>query len=1003
MSGSGIGERPSGTMKTIVLICVALAMSLASPTPETLLYAQQLQAAAQQATSYEGQRVSSVQLAGQPDGNLNRLKSLLEQKVNAPYSQAAIDRTVAALKQAGHFEKVEIDVQPHAAGLWVVFVLQPAYYFGVFSFPKAGNGFTYTRLLQVTNYTKQEPFTQERVDEAASSLIDFFHRTGYFMVTVEPKLSVDHAQGVVNVEYDINLSRRAKFGTVKITGVAAAQSSALTEKLRSITARIKGAYVKPGKGYSLKRVQAATNFLQQQLGKQHYLAARVQLVSALYNPETNHADVTFEIVQGPRIEIKLAGAHVWERTQKKLIPMYQEYTVDPDLVNEGKQDLTSYFQSKGFFDAKVESKFEKQPSGVTVLYEIAKGKRGKVKSVEFHGNEHFSDKDLKGQAVVSRGAPMVFFSHGKYSEQLVRKSMKNIEGLYHGAGYSEVKVTPKVVRNGGDLELAFQVEEGVRDVVKSLKVEGVSHLTQEQLVPKGMQLEPGKPFSTELLNKDRDQIMATYLDHGFLTATFKATVQHDKNDPHLVDVLYEIEEGPEVRTANVLQVGGQHTRPEIVARNANIKTGQPLSETAMLRGESQLYTLGVFDWASVDTRRPVTDDADADVLLKIHESKKNSIAYGFGFQVINRGGSIPSGTIALPGLPPVGLPSTFKTSQQTFWGPEGSIEYTRRNFRGRAETLIASVFAGRLDQRGAASWANPTFWNSGWSSTVTFSAERNSENPIFTSRQGGAGIQFQHYLDKNRQKYVIVRYDLRRTSLSNIVIPGLVLPQDQNVRISAVTASFNRDTRDNPLDAHRGFYESFQVDVDPKALGSSTSFGRFLGQTAYYRSLNEDSSVVWANSVRLGLQYPFGGAHIPISESFFSGGGSTLRGYSLNGAGPQRSVLVCPPDNPNCGELITVPVGGKELLIVNTELRFPLGISMPFVGGTLGGAAFYDGGNVYTNINLKQTFSDFSHTLGFGLRYKTPVGPVRLDIGHLLNAPPGVKSTQFFITLGQAF
>src|SRR5262249_714694 len=195
----------------------------------------------------------------------------------------------------------------------------------------------------------------------------------------------------------------------------------------------------------------------------------------------------------------------------------------------------------------------------------------------------------------------------------------DIEGRYQGAGYSEVKVTPKVVRHSGDLELAFQVEEGVRDVVKSLKVDGVSHLSQEQLAPKGMQLEPGKPFSTELLNKDRDQIMATYLDHGFLTATFKPPVHHDKNDPHLVDVLYQIEEGPEVRTAKVLQVGGQHTRPEIVARNANIKTGQPLSETAMLRGESQLYTLGVFDWASVDTRRPVTDNADADVLLKLHE------------------------------------------------------------------------------------------------------------------------------------------------------------------------------------------------------------------------------------------------------------------------------------------------------------------------------------------------------------------------------------------------
>jgi outer membrane protein insertion porin family len=965
------------------------------------LRAQEIQATTP-AITYEGQKVTSVQLAGQPDGNLKSLRSLIVQPINAPYSQAKVDQTVAALKQAG-FQNVEVQVSPSAEGLQVIFVPQPAYYFGVFAFPKAEKAFTYTRLLQAANYSKQQPYSQESVEEAESSLLEFFHRTGYFTATVEPKLQIDKAHGVVNVVYDINLKRRSKFGSVKITGVTAEQSQRLSKSLHAFRARLKGAYLKPGKTYSYKKLQAATAWLQQQLGNQHYLAGRVKLVSTLYNPETNRADITYEVTQGPRIDIKLAGAHVWSRTQKKLIPMYQENAVDADLVNEGAQDLASYFQAKGYFDAKVQSKIERQPSGMTVLYQIDKGKRGKVESIHFQGNRHFSDKEIKSHVPVSKEVPYLFFTHGKYSEQLVRKGVKNIEGLYHGAGYSEVKVVPKVVRKGEDLNLTFVVQEGARDVVDALKVEGNSALSPAQIAPKGLNLEPGQPYSTQLLNKDRDQIMATYLDHGFLTMTFKATVQHAKNDPHHVQVLYQIDEGPQVHTASLAPIGNQHTRPEIIARNANIKVDKPLSETALLRGESQLYTLGVFDWASVDTRRPIADDPHAEVLVKLHESKRNTISYGFGFQVINRGGSIPSGTIALPGLPPVGLPQKFATSQQTFWGPEGSIEYTRRNFRGRAEIINLAVFGGRLDQRASASWVNPTFWNSGWSSTVSFSAERDSENPIFTSRLGGAGIQFQHYLDRNRQKSVIFRYDFRRTNLSNIAIPDLVLPEDQHVRLSSVSAAFSRDSRDNPLDAHHGIYESFQFDIDPSALGSNTSFGRFLGQTAYYRSLTQDSSLVWASSLRLGLEHAFGGRHIPISETFFSGGGSTLRGFSLNGAGPQRKVTVCPPANPNCGETISVPVGGKELVILNEELRFPLGVSMPLLGGPLGGVAFYDGGNVYTKVGLGNVFADLTHTVGFGLRYKTPVGPVRIDIGHLLNAPPGVKSLQFFVTLGQAF
>ena len=979
---------------------LAAAAGLASLAPK--LHSQQVEAAA--GVSYEGQRVASVQLAGQPDGNPRKLKALITQPINAPYAQAKVDETAAALVKAGGANDVEVQVTPAPEGLHVLFVLKPAYYFGVYTFPKAEKAFSYTRLLQAANYSKQEPFAQEKMEEAESNLLEFFHRAGFFMATVEPKLQTDEKHRVVNVEYDINLKRRAKFGNVILAGVSEQQTKRLNDSLRSIKARIKGAYIKPGKTYSLKKLTAATAFLQQQLGSQHFLAGRVKLVSTLYNPKTNRTDIKYDVTEGPRIEIKLDGAHVWGRTQKKLIPMYQENAVDGDLVNEGAQDLTSYFQAKGFFDAKVQSHIEKDPSGgVTVLYQIEKGQRGKVEAIEFHGNDHFSDKDLKSHVPVTKRMALNPFSHGKYSEQLVRKSVKNIEGLYRGAGYSQVKVTPKVVNKENELQLAFQVEEGVRDVVESLQVDGNKALSQKELSPKGMNLEPGKPYSTELLAKDRNQIMATYLDKGFLNVTFKSKVDHTKDDPHHVRVLYQIEEGPQVQTASVDPVGAHHTRPEIIARNTNIKVGKPLSETALLRGESQLYTLGAFDWASVDTRAPISDDPNAAVLVKLHESKRNTIAYGFGFQVLNRGGSIPSGTVALPGLPPIGVPQSFTTSQKTFWGPEGSIEYTRRNFRGRAETVKLTAFGGRLDQRGSASWANPTIWNTGWSSTITISAERTSENPVYTARLGGAGVQFERFLDKNKQKSVIFRYDFRRTNLSNITIPDLVPPEDQHVRLSGVSASFSRDSRDNPLDARKGIYESFQLDMNPSFLGSNTSFGRFLGQTAYYKSLTSDSSLVWANSLRLGMMHAFGGAHIPISELFYTGGGSTLRGYSLNGAGPQREVTVCPPEDPSCGVKITVPVGGEQLLILNSELRFPLGISAPFVGGNLGGAVFYDLGNVYTNVTVKNVFTDLSHTVGFGLRYKTPVGPVRIDIGHLVNPPPGLKSYQVFITLGQAF
>lgn len=952
------------------------------------------------AISYEGQNVSSVDIAGRPDLNLRQLRQLIAQPAGKPYSKEKIDATIAALKQAGQFKDVQLEVHPEANGLQVLFVLQPGYYFGIFDFGNATKVFSYTRLLQVANFPNQEPYTGIRVERAESALLDFFHRTGYFQATIEPELQTDSAHGVVNVLFHVNLKRKAKFGTIALTGASEEETKRLRSKLHTWGARLRGAYLSTGKTYSSKKLETAATYLQGELAKQHYLAGQVKLIAANYNPGTNRADITFRVTQGEKISIDIQGARVSGRTQKKVIPIYQENTVDADLVQEGANNLVSYFQAKGFFDAKVNSRIAKQPSGTSIVYEIERGKRGKVGSIDIKGNHHVDGDGLLSHVAVVKGN---FFSHGKYSQQLLRKSVKNLENTYKNAGYSQATVTSKVIHDQGKLKITFQVNEGVQDVVDSLKIEGNNSLPESELVPKGLNLAPGKPYSDQLLDQDRDQIIATYLDRGYLTANFRSTSRPLKNDPHHLEVIYTIYEGPQVRTVMVETLGARHTRPEIIAHNAKVPVGQPLRQTELLKSESQLYGLGVFDWASVDPQRPITKDSDTEVLIKLHEAKRNSLTYGFGFEAFNRGGSIPGGTIALPNLPPVGLPSSFKTSQKTFYGPRGSIEYSRFNFRGRAETVTVGAFAGRLDQRASASWSNPSFWNSIWSSSLILSGERTSENAIFTAQIAQAGLQFQRFLDSKKTQTLFLRYSLRRTRLSNLLIPDLVTPEDRNERLSTLSASYIRDTRDNALDAHRGIYESFDLAMNPSVLGSNTNFGRALGQIAYYRGLGS-SKVTWANSFRLGLEQAFSGSHVPLSERFFSGGGSTLRGFPLNGAGPQRTVAVCsnPADASTCGK-IRVPVGGSQLVILNSEVRFPIPVDLPLIGSGLGGAVFYDGGNVYNSIGFGNFFPNYTNTLGFGFRYKTPVGPVRFDIGHNLNPIAGVKSTQFFITLGQAF
>lgn len=945
--------------------------------------------------SYEGQNVTTVELAGQPDINIADYQDSLIQKPGTPFSQAKVEQTAQALRNRGNFHAVEIEMRPEPNGVRVLFVLQPAMYFGVYEFPGATSQFSYSRLLQVSDYPPRGAYTPVDVANAAKGLSRFLQRNGYFNVKVTPQTQIDKVHGLVNVSFVTDLGRHAKFGNVHIQGTTPDESKMLAGKVTGIISRLKSASVIRGKSYSLKHLQNATTYLEDTLMKQHHLASQVKLIGAQYDPETNHADITFNVKTGPVVNVKVQGAHLWSWTRNKLLPVYQQAGLGPELIQEGRQNLISHFQQQGYFDAKVTTDVQQNQSGETIVYNIVKGPRHKVTDVDIAGNKAIDEKELMGHVKVSQAH---FFSHGNYSEQLVRQSVNNLKKVYQAEGYSSVAVTPQVKKEpNGNIDVSFRVNEGPRDVVDALHIVGNNTMADNKIAPRGLKLGTGQPYSQKLVDDDRNQIMQQYLLNGYLNATFRANAKDINGQKHHLDVTYTIEEGPRVQTAQVVMLGRRDTLPQLIDRTTALTPGAPMREDKLLQSENELYNLGIFDWAEIDPRRTITTQTKEDALIKVHEAKKNTITYGFGFEVINRGGSIPSGTVALPGLPPVGLPADFKTSQKTFWGPRANFLYTRKNFRGKAETITIGGLAGRLDQRFNIGYLDPHFRFTNWSSNVTLSGEHNSENPIFTSRMAQIGWQLQRALNKDKTNNFFLRYNFSETGLTRLVIPDLVPAQDLHVRLSTLSASFVRDTRDNVLDATKGMYETAELSLNPSWLGSNVSFARFLGQSAYYKKIF--GGIVWANSLRLGLEEALNGSHVPLSEKFFSGGGSTLRGFPLNGAGPQHGVCIVV----GCGTQINVPTGGNQLFILNSELRIPVPVDLPIVHKNLGFATFYDGGNVFRTVGFHDFTGQYTNTVGIGLRYKTPVGPVRIDIGHLLSPIPGVKSTQFFVTLGQAF
>ena len=987
----------------LFLACWQRAAAQAEPQPSTY-------------EGFEGRRISNVSLAAKPTMNVEEFRPLLKLKAGDAFSTAALRESVEALKNTKQFSQVQVKLEPQQDGLRVLFILQPAYYLGMVFFPGASKVYSYTQLLQIVNIAEQTAFADDSVGQAEGALINFFKSDGFYTATVHPEVQRDDAHRVVNVTFHCDLKQRAKIGRIDIQGATPEQTADVRHALTSWWAKIKTSSLKPGQRYSQTKVRKSIDFIRAHLQKRGYLTSIVRLASSDYQPASKRTNVTLDVQPGPRVSIRVVGAHMWKRTLRKLIPIFEENSVDADLVAEGERNLVTYFQGRSYLDVQVSSQLDQQPGDIKVVYNVKRGAKYRVVGLHFEGNRYFSDKQLQGHVMVTKEKSRVYqvlampltsiglvsdaTVRGSFSKDLLKKSVSSLTALYKNEGFADVKVNGTVQDHEPEMDVTFSITEGEQDKVNSLRIaddQGKSIEPPKSERP--LNLTAGKPYSPKLLQDDRNQIVAQYLNDGYWDAHFDSTISRAPGEPHLVDVQYTIHTGQQTHIGQIALLGADHAQPKFIQSitRENVKPGAPLSEGKMLVSESDLYSLGVFDWVTIGPLRSIEGQASEEVLVKVHEAKRNVLDVGGGVEVIPRAGNIPTGAVTLPGLPSFSLGSKFQTSQKSFWGPRVSMNYSRKDLRGKAETASIGFVVSRLDQRGSITYSDPHLRGTTWSSLFSLSGERTSENPIFTAELGQASFQIERYLDRKHSKTLRARYSFQKTYLSNITIPQLVLPEDQRVRLSSVYGEYLRDTRDNALDAHHGMYQTFSFGVSPSALGSSANFVRFLGRQSFYFPIRP--WLTWANNFRVGFAPPFAGSRVPLSERFFTGGPDSLRGFAINAAGPQRPVTVCsnPADASTCA-IISVPVGGLMLAIVNTEGRFPI----PLKEG-LSGVLFYDGGNVYSHVHFSDFVNNFSHSVGFGIRYRTPVGPIRFDIGRNLNPLPGLKATQYFVTLGQAF
>ena len=969
--GSGVAGMPYAIMKFVrrprfphLRLLLPLALLAAGSLPA-------------QSARYEGLVVRNIRF----DPVLQPLEAaelheILPLKIGAPLRREDVRASIQRLFATGRYADIQVDAEDYSGGVAIRFLTRSAWFIGhVSADGRVAAPPAEAQLENAAGLDLGQPFEESKLAGAASGERRLLEDNGLFRASIRPLLDWDTGKDYqqINIRFEIDSGPRARFTTPLLTG------DPQMDPGRILTATgFRRWVLRTWKPMTQERVRQGLDGVRKLYQADRRLEARVTLQSMKYDAAANTAQPTLRIEAGPRIQVRTVGAKVSPAKLQWYIPVFEEHAVDRDLLVEGAHNLRDYLQSNGYYEADVEFKEQKVVNGrASIDYLINTGDRHKLVDIQIHGNRYFSVQQLR-ERMFLRPAYFLEFPHGRYSENLLRRDEDSIANLYRSNGFRQVEVSHRVIDNyagrTGRIAVLLEIREGPQEFIASLTVDGIESLDKPKVLA-GLTSVEGQPFSDFNVAVDRDTILAKYFEAGFPAATFEWS-SRPAADPDRVDLSYTIREGRRQYVREVIYTGNRTTRPRLINRTLEMNPGDPLSPTAITDTQRKLYDLGVFSRVDAAIQDPDGDTTRKYVLFDLEEARRYSLALGLGAEIARIGGC--STCLDAP-------------AGQTGFSPRISLNLSRSDLWGIAHSLSLRLRASTLEQQALLTYTWPDFASHpDLKFSITGLADNSKDVRTFSYRRAEGSLQLSRQVSKAttffyRYTYRGVEIDQNTLKITPYLIPLLSQP----VRVGMLSWGMVQDHRDDPIEPHQGYYNTVDLGLAEHALGSERNFVRFLGRNASYYPLGR--KFVLARSLEFGEIYAFqaGGDQldaVPLPERFFGGGGASHRGFPEEQAGPR---------DPETG----FPIGGTAELFNQTELRFPL------IGENIGAVLFHDMGNTYSSLSdisfrvRQRDLTDFDymvHAAGVGLRYRTPVGPLRVDFAYSINPPRffGFKGTE---------
>jgi len=947
---------------------------------------------------YEGKQVSAI-LFDPPRQPLPdaQLKAMLPIQVGQPLKEGAIPAALQRLYSTGEYFDIAVDASSAGEGVALRFITRGAFFVGRVVVVGASEPPTTAQLETATRLQLGAPYVIDEVQQARRNIDDALRRNGFYHESVEARATPHEGTRQMDIEFIVHTGARAKFDGVQIAG----NPGRTMEQIVHATGWRNPFGFRGWRQLTEARLNDGVDGLRKSFQKHDRLMARVDLTGVAYHESTNTVTPELSIDPGPLVLIKVTGVHLSRGHLKQLIPVYQERSVDDDLLVEGRHNIVEFLQSEGYFEAQADfARSETNPGEQVITYTVSRGDLSYLTHLEIRGNKYFTTAAIRERMYIAP-ATLVRYHHGRFSHEYLDQDLNSIRDLYRSNGFRDVSVTAhsedNYRRKQGHLAVFIDVAEGPQWFVSRLDIEGIADADSEA-IRSVLRLSSGQPYSDLGIATDRDLILSHFFDNGYEDATFDYVATPDPASKR-VAVTYTVHAGNRRFVRGVLISGLNETKQSLVARRISVQKGDPASQAKMNDSQRRLYDLGIFSRVQTAFQNPEGQQPDKYALFDMDEAHKYSLTFGFGAEIARIGG----GATDLSN--PAGAPG---------FSPRVTVGISRINFLGLGHTVSLQTQLSTFEQSGLFTYLAPQFrGNSKVDLQFSLLYDYSHYVRTFTNRREEASIQLsQHHSRSLTYQY---RFLFRKSDIigTPLISPELIPLLAQPVRVGSLALGIIDDRRDDPVDPHRGIYTTLDMSVAAGLFGSNTDYGKIIFRNATYHPLTR--SIVLARSTYFGDIARFGGEpDIPLAERFFSGGSTTDRGFPDNQAGPR---------DPETG----FPIGGTTLLMNTIELRFPL------IGDNLGGVLFHDMGNVYSDLsdlslryhqNNLQDFNYAVQTLGFGVRYHTPVGPLSLDLAFSPNSPRffGYQGTydqllfgtgqqvqqridrfQFHFSLGQAF